>query len=99
RHRHDRAHRRRGRRGGRGGAQQRRHRRRGCRDLSAAPHGRNREVTAAPRTMRRAVSDAEKEQRRDDILAAAKKVFSKKGFASTTIADVAKAAHLSYGSI
>ena len=55
-------------------------------------------MTAA-RTMRRAVSDAEKERRRDDILAAAKKVFSKKGFASTTIADVAKAAGLSYGSI
>ena len=55
-------------------------------------------MTAA-RTMRRAVSDAEKEKRRDDILAAAKKVFSQKGFASTTIADVAKAAHLSYGSI
>jgi AcrR family transcriptional regulator len=55
-------------------------------------------MTAA-RTMRRAVSDAEKSKRRDDILVAAKKVFSKKGFASTTIADVAKAAHLSYGSI
>jgi AcrR family transcriptional regulator len=55
-------------------------------------------MTAA-RTMRRAVSDAEKEKRRDDILAAAKKVFSKKGYASTTIADIAKAARLSYGSI
>ena len=54
---------------------------------------------AVTRTMRRAVSEAEKEQRRDDILAAAKKVFAKKGFASTTIADVAKAARLSYGSI
>ena len=54
---------------------------------------------AATRTMRRAVSDAEKVKRRDDILAAAKKVFSKRGFASTTVADVAKAAHLSYGSI
>ena len=53
----------------------------------------------ATRTMRRAVSDAEKEKRRDDILAAAKRVFSKKGYASTTIADVAKAARLSYGSI
>ena len=53
----------------------------------------------ATRTLRRAVSDAEKERRRDDILAAAKKVFAKKGFASTTIADVAKAARLSYGSI
>jgi AcrR family transcriptional regulator len=51
------------------------------------------------RTMRRAVSDAEKEKRRVDILAAAKKVFSKKGYGSTTIADIAKAAHLSYGSI
>src|SRR4051812_22350484 len=49
--------------------------------------------------MRRAVSDEEKGKRRDEILAAAKKVFSKKGFASTTIADVAKAAQLSYGSI
>ena len=54
---------------------------------------------AATRTIRRAVSDAEKVKRRDDILAAAKKVFSKRGFASTTVADVAKAAHLSYGSI
>ena len=54
---------------------------------------------AATRSMRRAVSDAEKVKRRDDILAAAKKVFSKRGFASTTVADVAKAAHLSYGSI
>ncbi len=53
----------------------------------------------ATRTMRRAVSEAEKEKRRDDILAAAKKVFAKKGFASTTIADVAKAARVSYGSI
>ena len=51
------------------------------------------------RSMRRAVSDAEKERRRNDILKAAKKVFAKKGFASTTIADVAKAARLSYGSI
>jgi AcrR family transcriptional regulator len=49
--------------------------------------------------MRRAVSAAEKEQRRDDILAAAKRVFARKGYASTTIADIAKAAGLSYGSI
>ena len=56
-------------------------------------------VIAKGRTLRRAVSDAEKEKRRDDILAAAKKVFARKGFASTTVADVAKAANLSYGSI
>ena len=51
------------------------------------------------RTIRRAVSDEEKEQRRDDILAAAKRVFAKKGYHATTVADVAKAARLSYGSI
>jgi AcrR family transcriptional regulator len=56
-------------------------------------------TTTKPRTMRRAVSVAEKERRRDDILAAAKKVFARKGYASTTIADIAKAARLSYGSI
>lgn len=48
---------------------------------------------------RRAVSDEAKAQRRDDILAAAKVVFAKKGFHATTIADIAKAAKLSYGSI
>ena len=51
------------------------------------------------RTMRRAVSDKEKEQRRDDILAAAKVVFAEKGFHATTVADVAKAAGISYGSV
>ncbi len=59
-------------------------------------------TTAAPRgrpVVRRAVSERDKEQRRDDILAAAKKVFARKGFHATTIADVAKAARRSYGSI
>jgi AcrR family transcriptional regulator len=51
------------------------------------------------RVMRRAVSPEEKEQRRDDILAAAKGVFSRQGFHATTIADVARSAGLSYGSI
>ena len=50
-----------------------------------------------PRT--RAVGDEAKERRREAILAAAKKVFAKKGFHATTIADVAKAAKISYGSI
>ena len=49
--------------------------------------------------MRRAVTDEDKEQRRVEILAAAKRVFARKGFQATTIADVAKAAKVSYGSI
>lgn len=49
--------------------------------------------------MRRAVSEEDKTQRRDDILGAAKRVFAKKGYHATTVADVAKAAKVSYGSI
>jgi AcrR family transcriptional regulator len=45
------------------------------------------------------MSVQEKEGRRTDILAAAKKVFARKGYHATTIADIAKAAKLSYGSI
>jgi AcrR family transcriptional regulator len=56
-------------------------------------------VTAARVTRTRAVGDAGKEQRREAILAAAKRVFAKKGFHATTVADVAKAAKISYGSI
>ena len=52
-----------------------------------------------PKVLRRAVSDAEKERRRDEILAAAKKVFARRGYASTTVADIAKAARVSYGSV
>jgi AcrR family transcriptional regulator len=48
---------------------------------------------------RRAVSDQDKSQRRDEIMAAAKKVFARKGFHATTIADIAKEAGLAYGSI
>jgi len=51
------------------------------------------------RPMRRAISDEEKEARRTDILAAAKKVFAGKGYHATTVADIARAAKLSYGSI
>jgi AcrR family transcriptional regulator len=50
-------------------------------------------------TRARAVTDEAKERRRDDILAAAKRVFAKKGYHATTIADVAKAARISYGSV
>jgi AcrR family transcriptional regulator len=49
--------------------------------------------------MQRAVTDEDKGRRRADILRAAKRVFAKKGFHATTIADVAKAARLSYGSV
>jgi AcrR family transcriptional regulator len=49
--------------------------------------------------MRRALSDEEKGERRSEILAAAKKVFARRGYHATTIADIAKAAKLSYGSI
>ena len=48
---------------------------------------------------RRAVSNEDKSRRRDDIMAAAKKVFVHKCFHATTIADIAKEAGLSYGSV
>ncbi len=51
------------------------------------------------RPIRRAMSDEEKGERRSDILGAAKKVFARKGYHATTIAEIAKAAKLSYGSI
>jgi AcrR family transcriptional regulator len=51
------------------------------------------------RPVRRALSDQEKEERRSAILGAAKKVFALKGYHATTIADIARAAQLSYGSI
>ena len=51
------------------------------------------------RTKRRAVGDEAKAQRREAILTAAKRVFAKKGFHATTVADIAKAARISYGSI
>jgi AcrR family transcriptional regulator len=56
-------------------------------------------VGAASRPLRRAVSDSDKAERRQEILAAAKAVFADKGYHATTIADIAKAAGLSYGSI
>jgi AcrR family transcriptional regulator len=48
---------------------------------------------------RRAVSDEDKSARRDEIMAAAKEVFARKGFHTTTIADIAKQAGLAYGSV
>ena len=57
------------------------------------------EASRPARAVRRARSDTEKEVRRSDILAAAKVVFARKGYHATTIADIAEAAKLSYGSI
>jgi AcrR family transcriptional regulator len=48
---------------------------------------------------RRAVTNEDKSRRRDDIMAAAKKVFVHKGFHAATIADIAKEAGLAYGSV
>ncbi|BBX73759.1 TetR/AcrR family transcriptional regulator [Mycobacterium shinjukuense] len=48
---------------------------------------------------RRAVSEDEKSQRRDEIMSAAKEVFARKGFHATTVADIAKQAGLAYGLI
>lgn len=53
--------------------------------------------TRASRTP--ATSDQEKSQRRDEIVAAGKKVFAHKGFHATTIADIAKEAGLASGSV
>lgn len=49
--------------------------------------------------MRRAASEEEKALRRGQLLDAAKTVFAEKGYHDTTVADVARAAGLSYGSV
>jgi len=51
------------------------------------------------RPLRRAVSDADKASRRADICSAAKTVFAEQGYHATTIADIAREAGVSYGSI
>jgi AcrR family transcriptional regulator len=57
-------------------------------------------MTDGTRVRRRpANSEQEKSQRREEIIAAAKKVFARKGFHATTIADIAKEAEVSYGSV
>ncbi|GAC1533829.1 MAG: TetR/AcrR family transcriptional regulator [Acidimicrobiales bacterium] len=45
------------------------------------------------------MGDAQKEARRQQILGAAKTVFADEGFQNTTMADVARAARLSYGAV
>ncbi len=52
-----------------------------------------------PRPLRRALSEQDKDQRRQAILAAAKAVFAAKGYHATTVAEIARTAGLSYGSI
>jgi AcrR family transcriptional regulator len=44
-------------------------------------------------------NEADKARRRAQIMAAAKRVFARKGYHATTVADVAKAARMSYGSV
>jgi AcrR family transcriptional regulator len=56
-------------------------------------------VTEARSRRRPALSNEDKLQRRDEIMAAAKKVFARNGFHATTIADVAQEAGLAYGSV
>lgn len=56
-------------------------------------------MTATRSRPARAVGDDAKEQRREEILAAAKTTFAAKGFHATTIGHVAKAAGVSYGSV
>jgi AcrR family transcriptional regulator len=57
-------------------------------------------VTNDMRARRRpALSNEDKVQRREEIMAAAKKVFARNGFHATTIADIAKEAELAYGSV
>jgi AcrR family transcriptional regulator len=57
-------------------------------------------VADGSRTRRRpAVSAEDKSRRRDEIMAAAKKVFARNGFQATTVAEVAEQAGLASGSI
>src|SRR5829696_4018477 len=51
----------------------------------------------AERTLRRARNDEDKQQRRREILAAARSLFAERGYHDTTIADVARGSGLSYG--
>lgn len=65
--------------------------------MQAVPAAEGTAVPAAPG--RRAVGEGQKELRRRQILAAAKTVFANDGFQASTMADVARAANLSYGSL
>lgn len=53
----------------------------------------------AARKRKRAGNEADKAERRDEILAAAKAAFADKGFHATKISDVAERAGYSYGTV
>lgn len=57
------------------------------------------QATTVPKPLKRAVSEADKRERRRSILAGAKRMFAENGYHATTIADIARAADLSYGSV
>ncbi|MFN8039557.1 MAG: TetR/AcrR family transcriptional regulator [Acidimicrobiales bacterium] len=54
-------------------------------------------TTRRPPPLRRAVSDEDKERRRTELMAAGRRVFAEHGFQAATMADVARAAGVSYG--
>ena len=56
-------------------------------------------MATSMKRVRRAMTDEAKGERRDAILDAAKEVFADRGYHATTVADVAAAATLSYGSV
>ena len=56
-------------------------------------------MATSTKRVRRAMTDEAKGERRDAILDAAKDVFADRGYHATTMADVANAASLSYGSV
>ena len=56
-------------------------------------------MATSTKRVRRAMTDEAKGERRDAILDAAKDVFAERGYHATTMADVANAASLSYGSV
>jgi AcrR family transcriptional regulator len=61
---------------------------------SAGPQKRQRSTA-----MQRAMNDESKAQRRTQLLQAAKDVFAEKGYHTATMADVARSAQVSYGSV
>jgi len=70
-----------------------------ARPVVLGPRGPTADGVRTGRAVRRAITDEDKAGRRNDILVAAKRVFAGKGYHATTIADIAKTAKLSYGSI
>jgi len=57
------------------------------------------DIGARQMHIRRAMTDRDKEERRAAILAAAKEVFAGHGYHGTTVAEIARTAGVSYGSV